>query len=74
MDVVVSRRKPDGWKPKRAGVDGVDAYGRLVSLSRQKVVESLVVRVSKGYLLLVADARPVSDIEVEPPPSSLHLS
>lgn len=44
------------------------------SLSRQKVVESLVVRVSKGYLLLVADARPVSDIEVEPPPSSLHLS
>lgn len=46
----------------------VDAYGSGKALSRQKVVESLVVRVSKGYLLLVADARPVSDIEVAPSP------
>lgn len=50
----------------------VDAYGSGKALSRQKVVESLVVRVSKGYLLLVADARPVSDIEVAPPPSLLE--
>lgn len=64
----VSRRGTARWlEIKRAGVDaGVDAYGRLSS--RQKVVESLVVRVSKGYLLLVAGARPVSDIEVAPPP------
>lgn len=49
MDVVVSRRKPDGWKPKRAGVDGVDAYGRLVSLSskgRRVVGRSSVERLS----------------------------